>query len=90
MNKADLIEEVAYTTGVPRSVVKIALNAAFGIMRDELFAGSSVLWSGFGKFSVIRKAARKGRDPRSGVEIDLPAGEYIKFHPARKLRYKMR
>ena len=49
-------------------------------------AGDAVTFTGFGSFKIAQRAARKGRNPRTGKEINIPAGNAVKFTPGKALK----
>ena len=60
--------------------------AGQAVMREAMKAGDSVTFTGFGSFKVTQRAARKGRNPRTGKEINIPAGKAVKFTPGKALK----
>lgn len=81
----DLVNEVASRTGVTKKDTKAAVKATLEAVADFLRGGDSVSLVGFGKFSVRERAARKGRDLRTGKEIDIPAKAYVRFKASKGL-----
>lgn len=76
MNKADLIEELARRTNLPKTDATRAAEALFGtdgIIVESLRGGAKVQITGFGSFQAKARAARTGRDPRSGNPIQIKA-----------------
>ena len=75
-------------TGLLPSLAKAeeALDAVVASLREALAAGESVTFTGFGSFKVVERAARKGRNPRSGAEITIPAAKVAKFTPGKGLK----
>ncbi len=87
MTKAELIEKIYSTAGLPtKTMAEGALDAVVTCLRDALVAGESVTFTGFGTFKVSERAARKGRNPRTGEEIDIPASKVAKFTPGKQLK----
>ena len=75
MTKAELVEQIYVKAGLPtKAKAEEALDAMIAALRDALAAGETVTFTGFGSFKVVERAARKGRNPRSGEEITIPAG----------------
>ena len=93
MNKTELTEELAKRTGLSRGkageVISAIFNPASGLIGSELQAGGSVALHEFGQFSVREYEARKGRDPRTGKDIDIPARKACSFRPRKGLRKGM-
>jgi DNA-binding protein HU-beta len=94
MNKTELTEDLAKRTGLSRSkageVVSALFNPASGLISSELQGGGTVGLHEFGQFSVREYEARKGRDPRTGKEIDIPARKACSFRPRKGLRKDMK
>jgi DNA-binding protein HU-beta len=79
MNKAELIDAMAAGAGLSKADAKKALDAFVGSTTDALKKGDRVALVGFGSFSVSTRSARKGRNPQTGKEIDIPAKKVVKF-----------
>lgn len=79
MNKAELIDAMASGAGLSKNDAKKALEAFIGATGESLKAGNRVALVGFGSFSVSTRAARKGRNPQTGKEIDIAAKKVVKF-----------
>lgn len=86
MNKADLVARVAETTGLPKSTADMAVNTIFNALTDSLAQGEGVAIAGFGNFSVKARDARKGRNPKTGAEIDIPATNVPGFKAGKALK----
>lgn len=86
MTKAELILEVARKSNLPVKQATAAVNATLDVIRDELKAGREVNLIGFGKFSVKHRAARKGHNPRTGEELEIPARKAPFFKVGKGLR----
>ncbi len=87
MTKADLVDKIYVKAGLPsKSKAEEALDAVIACLRDALVAGDSITFTGFGSFKVSQRAARKGRNPRTGAEIDIPASKVVKFTPGKTLK----
>ncbi len=87
MTKAELVEKIYAKAGLPtKSMAEGALDAVVSCLRDALVEGESVTFTGFGTFKVSERAARKGRNPRTGEEIDIPASKVAKFTPGKQLK----
>ena len=79
MNKAELIDAMASGAGLSKSDAKKALEAFVNATGDALKGGDRVALVGFGSFSVSTRAARKGRNPQTGKEINIAAKKVVKF-----------
>jgi len=85
MNKAELIDAMANGAGISKADAKKSLHAFIGATTDALKNGDRVALVGFGSFSVSTRAARKGRNPQTGKEIDIPAKKVVKFKSGAEL-----
>jgi len=90
VTKVDLIQQV-YKQNEKISMVQAtdSVEAFLRISKNSLINGSDLLLSGFGKFNVKDKKARKGRNPQTGEELMLDARRVITFNPAGILRDKV-
>ncbi len=86
MNKADLVGQVANQTGLTKKVSKEAVNAIISAMTDSLAREERVTLIGFGTFQVVNRKARKGRNPQTGEELQIPAKKVPKFKGGKSLR----
>ncbi len=84
--KSDLVEAVANITGVSKAEADRAVNAVFTTITDNLAKGEDVRLSGFGKFSVAKRAARKGRNPQTGEAMRIRASTQAKFKAGETLK----
>lgn len=79
MNKTELIDAVAAGAGLKKKDAEAAINAMTGAIIDALKAGDKVQLVGFGTFSVKDRAARTGRNPRTGAAIKIEAAKTPAF-----------
>lgn len=79
MTKAELIDKIAAGAGLSKADAEKALNTAIESIRISLKKGQKVTLVGFGTFSVAKRKARKGRNPKTGAEIKIPATKVPKF-----------
>lgn len=80
MNKAELIEQVASGAGLSKADAKRALDAFISATTTELKKKDGrVSLVGFGSFSVSKRAARSGRNPKTGATIKIPAKNVVRF-----------
>ena len=86
MNKKELIEAVAEQADLSKSKAELAVNAFLQATQDALVSGESVQLIGFGTFTVSERAARKGRNPQTGQEIEIPASRVAQFKAGAKLK----
>ena len=86
MNKADLIEHIATQADISKAAATRALDAIVGGVKSTLKKSGSVTIVGFGTFAVTKRAARTGRNPRTGAAIKLKAAKVPKFTPGKHLK----
>jgi len=79
MNKSDLVNSMAESAGITKAAAKKALEAFLNDIEGALQKGKRVSLVGFGSWSVSRRAAREGRDPRTGQVIKIKAKNVVKF-----------
>ena len=79
MNKTELVDEIAEAADLSKSSASRALDAAIDAITGTLKKGDPVSLVGFGTFSVKHRPARKGRNPRTGEEIDIRAANVPGF-----------
>ena len=85
MNKAGLTQAVAEATGLKKKDAQLAVETIVDAIKDGLKTEGKVQLVGFGSWSVVERAARRGRNPQTGEEIDIPAKNVIKFKPGKNL-----
>ncbi|MDO4670795.1 MAG: HU family DNA-binding protein [Aerococcus sp.] len=85
-NKADLVTKVAETVGEPKKHVQPIVDAVFDSVQEFLANGENVQVIGFGNFEVRERAARKGRNPQTGEEIEIPASKVPTFKAGKALK----
>lgn len=85
MNKAELIEAIASKADLTKADAKKALDAFIDTTSGSLKKGDRVALVGFGSFSVAKRAARTGRNPKTGQEMQIPAKKVVKFKPGAEL-----
>jgi len=86
MTKAEFIANLAAKTGFSKKDAEKAVNAFIEVVKDALKKGEKVSLVGFGSFEVVKRAARKGRNPQTGKEITIPASKTPKFRPGKGLK----
>lgn len=86
MNKNDLIASVADSTDLSKGDATKAVEAVFDSITSSLKGGTEVRLVGFGTFSVSRRAASEGRNPRTGEKIQIPASNQPKFKAGKGLK----
>lgn len=90
MTKADLVAKMASSSGMTKAAAEKALNGFLVGVRNSLKRGQSVTLVGFGTFNVARRKPRKGRNPRTGLPITIPAAKVPKFRPSQELKKAIR
>ena len=90
MTKADLVAIMAKTAGGSKTAAEKAMNAMVSGIVESLRRGRRVTISGFGTFVVTRRAARNGRNPRTGNEIKIPSAKVPRFRTSRSLKVAIR
>ncbi|ALI32877.1 HU family DNA-binding protein [Weissella cibaria] len=78
-SKTELIDLVAAKTGQAKSETTKTVNALLDVIKDQLAQGEKVALVGFGTFEVRERAARKGRNPQTGAEIEIAAAKAPAF-----------
>lgn len=86
LTKADIIETIIQKRFLSRPQTHRVIEDLLEIIKSSLESGEDVMVSGFGKFCVNEKAARKGRNPATGRAMKLPARRVVTFRCAGKLR----
>lgn len=86
MNQSELIAKVAEAADLTKTDVEQILKTVGTVVQAELAAGGDVTLPGIGKLSVKHKAARKGRNPSTGKEIDIAAKNVPDFSAAKALK----
>ena len=86
MTKSELIERVSERMEIPKSRAEIVVNAVFDSMKQALLDDQRIELRGFGSFSIRSYDARKGRNPRTGEEVDVDAKKSVHFKVGKELR----
>jgi DNA-binding protein HU-beta len=90
MTKAELVAVLSRASGGSRASADRAFAAFVAAVRESLRQGRPVTISGFGTFVVAQRAARRGRHPRDGSAIAIPAGQVPRFRASRALKLSVR
>ena len=85
-NKAELISEVVNATDMKKKQATDVVDAIFSSIEKNLAEGNKVQMIGFGTFEVRHRAARKGRNPQTGEEIEIPASNVPAFKAGKALK----
>ncbi|PKO89375.1 MAG: DNA-binding protein HU [Betaproteobacteria bacterium HGW-Betaproteobacteria-10] len=86
MNKTELIDQIATSADISKAAAGRALDATVEAIKDALKAGDTVSLIGFGTFYVGERAARTGRNPRTGKALEIKAAKSPKFRPGKGLK----
>jgi len=86
MTKAELIDAVAAGANISKAAAAKAIDSFTAAVTKSLKKGKRVTLVGFGTFSVTKRKARKGRNPRTGEVIKIPASKTPKFTPGKALK----
>ncbi|HAU32579.1 MAG: Histone family protein DNA-binding protein [Desulfotomaculum sp. 46_296] len=86
MNKAELIAQVAEKSDLTKKDAERAVSALIETVEEALVRGDRVQLVGFGTFEIRERAARKGRNPQTGQEIDIAATRVPVFKAGKSLR----
>ncbi|ELA08394.1 histone family protein DNA-binding protein [Moraxella macacae 0408225] len=86
MNKSELVASIAKKSGLSQAQSADALNAFISTVGEALQAGDSIALVGFGTFAVKERAARTGRNPQTGEEMQIPASKVPNFKAGKGLK----
>ena len=86
MTKKELIQTAKTYSGLDAQTMERALNGLLEKIGCELANGRQVVLKGFGKFETVERAARPGRNPKTGEAIRIPASRSVKFTPGKDLK----
>lgn len=86
MTKADLVAKIAGKASMTKAGAERALNAFLAAVHDVLVKEGKLTLTGFGTFAVEKRKERKGRNPRTGAAIKIPASKVVKFRPGKNLK----
>ena len=89
LTKSDIVEKIYTELGIPKNQSVDITEALIELIKGTLVSGEDVLVSGFGKFCVKEKAARKGRNPATGDDLILSPRRVITFKCSGKLRERV-
>ncbi len=86
MTKSDLVERIAEKLDITKKEAEAVVGVVFGSIIEAIERGEKVELRGFGCFKVKTKRARKGRNPRTGEEIDIPPKRVPYFKPGKDMK----
>lgn len=90
MNKADLISAIAAKADLTKVDAKKALDAFIDVSGESMKKGERITLVGFGTFSVNKRNARNGRNPRTGAKIKIAAKNVVRFKAGAELNKKVK
>lgn len=86
MNKAKLVEQMSKACKMPKATCKKILESFIKNMSQTLKGGKSIVLTGFGTFSVMKRKSRVGINPATGKKMQIPAKKVVKFKPGKAMR----
>lgn len=86
MTKAELIEQLAHSGELNRQSAERIFNAFLEAVKEALCRDGKITLAGLGTFAVEGRECRRGRNPRTGEEIEIPACKVVKFRPSKVLK----
>jgi len=89
MTKADLVEKIFEKIGLSKKEAQEIIEILFDTMKQTFVEGESVKLSGFGTFNVRRKMARRGRNPKTGSDLEITPRRVITFRASNQLKALM-
>ena len=89
MKKLQLIAAVAEKAQLTKKDAAAAVDAVLDVIADALASGDDVKVTGFGGFEVKERAAREGRNPKTGEKVAIPASKYVSFSAGSTLKEKV-
>jgi integration host factor subunit alpha len=89
LTKERLIDSIYDNVGLSKNLSRNVVERLFDIMKKTIVSGEDLLISGFGKFVVKEKAARRGRNPQTSEELELKARRIVTFKASGGLRQKL-
>ena len=89
MNKKELIATIATSGGMSKVNAGRALDVVLTNIVDAMEKGERVVLSGFGCFKVVERVTKRGRNPRTGQPIIIPAHNTVKFRPGKHLNRRV-
>ena len=86
ISKKQLVDQIAAKTDATKTDINTILDAYIDVVKSNVAEGNKVQLVGFGAFELRHRAARKGRNPQTGDEIEIPASEVPAFKPGKALK----
>lgn len=86
MNKSELAIQMVKDSGITKSDAFNVIDGIIDTISKELKSNNKITLVGFGSFKLIKRKAKKGRNPRTGETITIPSKKIVKFIPGKKLK----
>jgi len=86
MTKADIVNTLFEKVGLPKKEAQDIIEIILSTMKETFVEGESIKISGFGTFNVRKKGARRGRNPKTGEEIEITPRRVVTFRPSNQLK----
>ena len=86
MNKPELIEKIAIDYEFTRVLAREVVDTILQTISETIQSGEEVALAGFGKFKLVERAARVGRNPQTGEPVKIAASKRVKFEQAKAMR----
>ncbi len=86
MTKSEFVDKAAARSGQPKAEIEKTLDAILGTLTEALRTEPKVVLGGLGVFTVKERAARVGRNPKTGEAVQVPAKKAVKFKPSKELK----
>ncbi len=89
INKNQLLKEIKSNLGLPLNICEKILSEIFEIISDGLNNDQEIKINGFGKFKLLNKRSRYGRNPKTGEEYKIKARKVVTFYPSINIKKKI-
>ena len=89
MNKSEMIDQIAASADLSKAAAGRAPDATIAAVQTALKKGGTVTLVGFGSFSVVDRAPRTGRNPKTGETVPIPSRRVVRFRPGKELADKI-
>jgi len=86
MNKSELAIRMVKDSGITKSDALKVIDGIIDTITEEIKSNNKITLVGFGSFKLVRRKAKKGRNPRTGDTITIPGKNVVKFVPGKKLK----
>lgn len=86
MTKADIVNTLFEKVGLPKKEAQDIIEIILSTMKETFVDGESIKISGFGTFNVRKKSSRRGRNPKTGEEIEITPRRVVTFRPSNQLK----